>query len=124
MKISQLNRIGLVLAWLGTGTLLADSPTTFKVSELTFTRPTGWEWVEVTSPMRKAQLKVVDAKASAEVIFFHFGPGGAGGTKANVDRWLGQFQEPRDKINAKTEDVTVGKHKVTYVQAEGTYKRN
>ena len=89
-----------------------------------FTRPAGWEWVEVTSSMRKAQLKVADTKTktSAEVIFFHFGPGPAGGTKANVDRWLGQFQEPRDKINAKTEDVTVGKHKVTYVQAEGTYK--
>jgi hypothetical protein len=124
MKIYQLNRICFVFALLCAGTLLAESPTTFRVSELAFTRPTGWEWVEVTSSMRKAQLKVVDAKtkASAEVIFFHFGPGGAGGTKANVDRWLGQFQEPRDKINAKSEEVTVGKHKVTYVQAEGTYK--
>jgi hypothetical protein len=74
--------------------------------------------------MRKAQLKVVDTKtkASAEVIFFHFGTGSGGGTKANVDRWLGQFQEPRDKLNARTEEVTVGKHKVTYVEAEGTYK--
>ena len=124
MKKSQLNRICFVFAWLIAGTLLAESPTTFKVSELTFARPSGWEWVEVASSMRKAQLKVVDAKtkASAEVIFFHFGPGGAGGTKANVDRWLGQFQEPRDRINAKTEEVMVGKHKVTYVQAEGTYK--
>jgi hypothetical protein len=124
MKIFQLKRICFLLACLSIGTLLAESPTTFKVSEFTFSRPTGWEWVEVTSSMRKAQLKVVDVKTktSAEVIFFHFGPGGAGGTKANVDRWLGQFQEPRDKINAKTEDVTVGKHKVTYVQAEGTYK--
>ena len=39
-----------------------------------------------------------------------------------MDRWFRQFEEPRDKINAKTEDVTVGKHKVTYVSAEGTYK--
>ena len=103
---------------------LAESPTTFKVSEFAFTRPAGWEWVDVTSPMRKAQLKVVDAKtkASAEVIFFHFGSGSGGGTKANMDRWLGQFQEPREKINAKIDETTIGKHKVTYVQAEGTYK--
>ena len=124
MKTTQLSRICLVFGWLFAGTLLAESPTHFRVSEFAFTRPTGWEWVEVTSPMRKAQLKVVDAKskASAEVIFFHFGQGSGGGTKANVDRWLGQFQEPRDKINAKIDEVTVGKHKVTYVQAQGTYK--
>jgi hypothetical protein len=101
----------------------ADAPATFKVGEINFIRPPKWEWVEVNSPMRKAQLKVSDAKekGSAEVVFFQFGPGPMGGVKANVDRWFRQFQEPREKINAKTEDVTVGKTKVTYVQAEGTY---
>ncbi len=102
----------------------ADASDTFKVSEFTFTRPAGWEWVESASPMRKAELKVVDekTKTKAEVVFYHFGQGAAGGTQANVDRWLGQFAEPRDKINAKTEESNVGKHKVTYVSAEGTYK--
>jgi hypothetical protein len=97
---------------------------TFKVGETSFTRPAKWEWVPVTSSMRKAQLKVTDeiAKTNAEVIFFQFGPGPMGGVKANVDRWLGQFVEPRDKTNTKTGEVTVGKTKVTYVQAEGTYK--
>jgi hypothetical protein len=42
--------------------------------------------------------------------------------EANVNRWLGQFAEPRDQINAKIDHTTVGKTKVTYVQAEGTYK--
>ena len=102
----------------------ADAPATFKVSEFTFTRPAKWEWVESTSQMRKAELRLVDekTKAKAEIVFYHFGQGGAGGIQANVDRWLGQFVEPRDKINAKTEESTVGKHKVTYVSAEGTYK--
>ena len=101
----------------------AEAPATFKVSEFTFTRPANWEWVETTSSMRKAQLKVPDAKgkAGADVIFFHFGKGDGGGTKANVERWLGQFKEPRNQIQARTEDVTIGKHKVTYVQAQGTY---
>jgi len=101
----------------------AEAPATFKVSEFTFTRPANWEWVETTSSMRKAQLKVPDAKgkAGADVVFFHFGKGDGGGTKANVERWLGQFKEPRNQIQARTEDVTIGKHKVTYVQAQGTY---
>ena len=101
----------------------ADSPATFKVSEFTFKRPANWEWMETTSTMRKAQLKVpsADKKESAEVVFFYFGESSGGGTKANVDRWLGQFQEPKDKIKSKVEEVTVEKRKVTYVQAEGTY---
>ena len=68
--------------------------------------------------MRKAQLKVGSGEKSAEVVFFYFGEGNGGGTKANVDRWLGQFQ---DKSNPKVEDVRVGKHTVTHVQVEGTY---
>lgn len=98
----------------------ADAPATFKVSEFTFKRPAAWDWVETTSAMRKAQLKVTDTKTkeSAEVVFFYFGAGGGGGTKANVDRWLGQFQ---DASKPKAEEVTIGKTKVTYVQTEGTY---
>src|SRR5947209_8309859 len=122
MKTRVISILLLALA-AGPAQLLAEAPATFKVSEFTFTRPAAWEWVEVTSAMRKAQLKVSEAngKGSAEVIFFHFGPGDGGGTKANVERWFGQFKEPRDQIKASSDEVTVGKHKVTYVQAEGTY---
>ena len=95
----------------------------FKAGEFTFTAPEKWEWVETGSTMRKAQLKVADPekKQNAEVVFFHFGPGSGGGTQANVDRWLGQFKEPKDKIGSKVEDTTVKGRKVTYVQAQGTY---
>ncbi len=101
----------------------ADAPATFPVSEFTFKRPANWEWVETTSQMRKAQLKVngADKKNFAEVVFFHFGPSNGGGVKANVDRWYSQFQEPREKIGAKSEEATIGKHKVTFVRAEGTF---
>ena len=44
------------------------------------------------------------------------------GEQANVDRWLSQFTEPSDQINAKVEHTTAGKTKLTYVQAEGTFK--
>ncbi len=95
----------------------------FSVGDFTFARPANWEWVESTSQMRKAQLKVTDAasKAIADVAFYYFGTRGAGTVQANVDRWLKQFSEPSDQINAKIEHSTVGKTKVTYVQAEGTY---
>jgi len=94
---------------------------TFKVSELTFKRPSSWEWVESTSTMRAAQLLVPGGpgKDGVEVIFYYFGPGGGGGVQANVERWYGQFS---DRKNEKSESTTVGKTKVTYVQAEGTYQ--
>ena len=101
----------------------AEAPATFQVSEFTFKRPPAWEWIETASAMRKAELKVpsADKKESAEVVFYFFGQGGGGGTQANVERWLSQFQEPKDQIKAKVDEVAIGKHKVTYVQAEGTY---
>jgi hypothetical protein len=101
--------------------IAAESPATFKVSEFSFKRPEAWTWVETASPMRKAQLKVGEGKNAAEVVFFHFGASNGGGVEANVNRWFGQFQEPREKINARSEAVTIGKHKVTFVRAEGTF---
>jgi len=124
MRIQFTNVLSvLTLVVLGQTVQAADAPTSFPVGEFKFSRPAKWEWVETTSSMRKAQLKIpgVDKKESGEVIFFYFGEGGGGGTKANIDRWLGQFEESRDKINAKIEDVTVEGRKVSYVQAEGTY---
>jgi hypothetical protein len=104
--------------------LRAEVHATFPVGEFTFTRPAKWEWVESASQMRKAQLKLTDpaSKTNADVAFYYFGPGGAGGVQANVDRWLNQFAEPKEQIKAKVENTTVGKTKVTYVQVEGTYK--
>jgi len=113
----------LSLCLASTQLFAAEAPATFKVSEFTFTRPPAWEWVESASTMRKAQLKVNsdDKKSSAEVVFFHFGQGQGGDTKANIDRWFSQFEGPREKLNPKTEEKTVSGRKVTYVQAEGTY---
>ena len=119
----------LLSAWLAATALLAtfapasaaEAPKEFKVSEFTFQRPEKWGWVETTSQMRKAQLKVGDGKDAGEVVFFYFGPGAGGGAKANVERWLGQFKEPREKLKSKVEETTVKGRKISYVQAEGTY---
>jgi hypothetical protein len=115
---------GLLLALVVDPDVLgAAGPEKFQVSEFTFVRPAAWEWVPVTSAMRKAQLKVPGEKPadSGEVIFFHFGPGDGGGTQANVERWFRMFKEPRDQIRAKSESVAVGGRSVTYVSAEGTF---
>lgn len=124
-RLSRLLLVAFSLAF-ATGPTLkasaAEAPATFKVSSLSFERPSKWEWVPTQSQMRKAVLKVPQTSGEpGEVIFFHFGEGGAGGTQANIDRWFRQFQEPKDKIKARTEESKVGASKLTYVFAEGTY---
>jgi hypothetical protein len=99
----------------------AENQKKFEVSEFTFKAPKGWETVESTSSMRAAELKVSKGEDKAEVIFFYFGSGGAGGTQANIERWFRQFQEPKDQLNPKIEETSVGNTKVAYVHAEGTY---
>ncbi len=93
----------------------------FKVTGLTFSKPKTWTKVAPGSSMRKAQLEIRDGDNKAEVVFFYFGPGGAGGVDANVTRWLRQFKEPKEKLNPKIESQKVGSTKVTFVRAEGTY---
>ena len=42
-----------------------------------------------------------------EVVFFHFGPGGAGGVTANIQRWHKQFKEPVEQLGTQTEKMDV-----------------
>ena len=113
----------LILLTLQTLSAAVEAPKTFSVSEFTFTRPANWEWVPSSSPMRKAELKVEskDKSEKAEVIFFYFGESNGGGAQANVDRWLTQFKEPREKLNSKVDTAKINDRTVTFVQAEGTY---
>lgn len=101
------------------GIAKSADPVEFSVGGFSFERPSGWGWVVPSSPMRKAQLSVpgIGVAAPGEVTFFHFGAGQGGGVKANVDRWLGQFQDGTS--DSRTE--TVGKTTVTFVRATGTF---
>ena len=86
-----------------------------------FTAPAAFRNLKPASAMRKAQFSVGVDAAEGEIVFFYFGQGGAGGVQANVDRWYAQFQEDKDKINAKTEQAKAGEIPVTFVSAEGTF---
>lgn len=90
-----------------------------EVAGYSFKAPADWKSSEPTSKMRKAQFAVSgkDGK-TGEAVFYYFGGGGAGGVKANVDRWMKQFENPQGQ-SVKTE--TVNGTKVTYAQAHGTY---
>lgn len=75
--------------------------------------------------MRVAEFVVPRAQGDAEdaeVIIFYFG-GGGGSVDANIERWIGQFQQSGGapaKAGARA-SFNVGSLKVTTVDVSGTY---
>jgi hypothetical protein len=93
---------------------------------LTFTAPAGWKAVPTSSSMRVAQYGLPRAAGDtedAELVVYYFG--GSGGTvEANIDRWVGQMQQPDGRPSsavAKRQSRTVNGLKVTLVDVPGTY---
>ena len=79
---------------------------------LLFTAPDGWQKVATASSMRVAQYSLPRADGDAEdaeLVLYYFG-GGGGGVDANIERWLGQVQQPDGRPTsavAKKETRTV-----------------
>jgi hypothetical protein len=93
---------------------------------LTFTAPPAWASRPSASTMRIAEFVVPKAAGDsedAEVIVYFFG--GSGGTvDANIDRWIGQMQQPdgsASKDKARRDALTINGLKVTTVDLAGTY---
>ena len=115
---SKLSIVGLA-AFCLTLNISLSAAEKFSVAGYSFSSPAGWKASTPSSSMRKAQFSAPGkGQQSAEVVFFYFGAGGAGGVKANVDRWMGQFKNPQ---NQKVESDKVGDVRVTYVRATGTF---
>lgn len=98
----------------------------FKVAEgkLTFKAPDSW-----TKKQPKVRIIEVEYEAPAakgDELGGRFTVMGAGGSlEANIDRWIGQFDQPDGsdtKKVAKTEKFKVNGQDVSYVDIAGTYK--
>lgn len=77
--------------------------------------------------MRAATYSVPPAKGDSdagECAAYYFGQGQGGGVQANVDRWIGQFQEAGGKPAkdvAKIQKRTIHGLNVTTIDVSGTY---
>jgi hypothetical protein len=95
-------------------------------AELLYTKPGAWTAAATASSMRVAQFVVPRAKgdaADAELIVYYFG-GSGGSVDANIDRWIGQMQQPdggKSSEVAKRSTRTVNGLPVTLVDVSGTY---
>lgn len=95
--------------------------------ELQFKTPDGWASETPSSSMRFAQYQLPAAEGDAEgasLVVFYFGAGQGGSVQANLDRWMGQIQQPNggsSKDKAKTETLTVNGMNVTLLDVSGVY---
>jgi hypothetical protein len=87
--------------------------------------PADWTVKPVTSSMRAADFQLpAKAGAEAELIVYYFGPSGAGSVDDNLDRWLGQFQQPDGKKSrdvAKIENTKFAGQDATFVSVTGRF---
>jgi len=105
----------------------ANSAQTNSTGELRFKAPEGWGSEKTSSSMRVAQYKlprIEGDKDDGSLVLYYFGASQGGSAQANIDRWIGQMQQPdgsSSKDKAKTETMTVNGLKVTTVDVIGTY---
>ena len=77
--------------------------------------------------MRAATYRVPAASGDSEdgecAVFF-FGPGQGGSVEANIERWVGQFEQPDGKPSSsrmKRKAATINSLEVTSIDLTGTY---
>ncbi|MFP3941264.1 MAG: hypothetical protein ACLF0P_13225 [Thermoanaerobaculia bacterium] len=87
---------------------------------LSFDLPEGWQSEPPSNTMRQAQARIPGDGGAGEFALFYFGPGGGGGTEANIERWLGQVElDPGTEPERET--VQVGEELTAHtVVARGT----
>jgi len=112
----------LLLALTAHPVVQATAPT----GTLTYTAPAGWKSRPAASAMRMAEFVVPRTAGDpedAEVIIYYFG-GGGGSADANIDRWIGQMQQPDGSASAskaKRESQTINGLKMSMVDVSGTF---
>jgi hypothetical protein len=92
---------------------------------LTFAAPKGWQARDASSSMRVAEFVLPgrDAAGSAELVIYYFG-GSGGSVDANVERWVGQMQQPDGRASgdvAVRDTRTINGLKVSLLDVSGTY---
>ena len=98
----------------------------FLAAGLTFTTPAGWQQSPPGSSMRVAEFTLPRAPGDAEdaqLIVYYFG-GSGGSVDANLQRWMGQIQQPDGKPSAaaaRKETRKANGLALTLVDVSGTY---
>ena len=103
----------------------AEEGTAFTVADgkLSFTAPKGWTKKQPRSRIIEVEFEIPAGEGDENAGRFTV-MGAGGDVQANIDRWLGQFEQPgggKSKDKAKVEKLTIAGKTVHYVDLAGTY---
>lgn len=87
--------------------------------EIDFDLPAGWQSQTPSSSMRVAQATIPGSGGSGDLAVFHFGVGGGGSVEANIERWIGQMENPEAP---EPETFETNGYRVTWIDVRGTLK--
>ena len=93
---------------------------------LGYVTPQGWQKQPAASSMRVAEFSLPRAEGDpedAQLVLYYFG-GSGGSVDANLQRWVGQMQQPDGKASsavAKKDTRNVNGLSVTLIDVSGTY---
>lgn len=97
----------------------APPPAATGGGDLDYRIPEGWVGEPPSNTMRLAQARIPGKAGDGELAVFYFGPGGGGGTEANIQRWLGQL-EAAPGTEPERETFQAGELTVHTVVGRGT----
>jgi hypothetical protein len=108
--------------------LAAPGQTSTAPGSIAFAAPAGWQTRPAASSMRVAEFVLpgpagATPKEDAELVVYYFG-GSGGSVDANIQRWLGQMQQPdgRASSDVAVRDVrTINGLKISTLDLSGTY---
>lgn len=89
-------------------------------TDIVWTAPSGWTKMP-DRMMRKATYQAEGKKGPAEVAVFYFGPGQGGAVEANIDRWVGQFQNLPEGAAKRSETEQNGFKRFNVDVDKGTF---
>lgn len=98
---------------------MGAAPPSGEAASITWTMPKAWKEAPNPSSMRLATYKIPHVGADTEDAEMSVSQAG-GGTIANVDRWMAQFDDAAQKA-VKRSERQAGGFKATIVELEGTF---
>lgn len=95
-----------------------------KIKDITLNIPANWKASPPSNNLRLAQFEIPAVKGDtepAELVVSSFG-GAAGGTAANISRWIGQFASEGRKVKVTQGESKLGKY--VFADLTGTYNKS
>lgn len=101
---------------------MAQETTEVTIDKLKFSLPKSWTQEQPSNSLRLAQFSIPAVKGDAEPTELVISPPIGGSAKANIERWIGQFESTGRSMKMTKGSSPQGDY--VFVELSGTYKKS